>query len=239
MAKYWPRGGRLTRRTSSLQGSIDELVGSGIADRALRASVQAPVRLGVRWFTGVSYPASSTAATATVKPSSSTEVADVPRVKTPCSTYAVPARRSTRIGAVTGLTIQYSGLPARASSRRFHPRSRYGSSGLTTSRTRSAPVQYRLRRRGALADNSHSKSGSRYRSLHRVVEREQFRRTRLRDKRRLVERYCAGAAATLGTCVTTGVLDEDLAHEPCGDAEEVGLILQAHLVLIHQPRYAS
>jgi len=36
--------------------------------------------------------------------------------------------------------------------------------------------------------------------------------------------------------VAAGVLDEDLAHEPCGDAEEVGLILPAHLGLIHQPQ---
>jgi hypothetical protein len=38
-AKYWPQGGRLTRCASSLQGAIDELVGSEIADCALRAGV--------------------------------------------------------------------------------------------------------------------------------------------------------------------------------------------------------
>jgi hypothetical protein len=38
-----------------------------------------------------------------------------------------------------------------------------------------------------------------------------------------------------GTHVTAGVLDEDLAHEPCGDAKEASLILPTHLVWVHQP----
>jgi hypothetical protein len=60
------------------------------------------------------HSASQTASTLTEKPVSSTDVAISPRPNTPWATYAPPSSFNTVMVCLSGLTIQYSGIPASA-----------------------------------------------------------------------------------------------------------------------------
>jgi hypothetical protein len=52
----------------------------------------------------------------------------------------------------------------------------------------------------------------------------------------IIERDALGAAASFGGPARFGVIDQNLAHQPRGGAEEMGAVLPVNMALVYQPQ---
>src|SRR5262249_51192924 len=72
--------------------------------------------------------------------------------------------------------------------------------------------------------------------LERLVQGDQVYFTSRRGTIDIVERDALGLASSFGGPARFGVIDQNLAHQPRGGAEEVGAVLPIDLALVYQPQ---
>jgi hypothetical protein len=75
-----------------------------------------------------------------------------------------------------------------------------------------------------------------FQAPERVIQREDGDLVRRGDVFGCIDGHTALAVAALDRGVTTGVIDQDPAHDLCRDAKKVGSILPVDLALIDQPQ---
>jgi len=74
-----------------------------------------------------------------------------------------------------------------------------------------------------------------FQPTERFIQRQDGHRVRRGDVLCFVDRHTAHAVAPLAGAVTTGVIDQDPAHDLRRDTKEVGSILPIDLTLVDQP----